>query len=196
MDVRVEQSQRLFWEIARLRKAGATRLAAQKLAEMARLHEDRAIELLEAGQPEGWVDMYSAITAYGDGGRRRDAEKLIERGRMLAGRLVSGKENVVAQLDEIASWLDALRVMPSLGDFATICRAIQHVLHQKRFDYANPSEDCWFLRIQRRNGEEFLPCPYRLGVGERGLACCPPGLGFICSKSLGTFWTATGTGAC
>ncbi len=118
MDERVERAQRLFWEISRLREAGATRLAAHKLAEMAQLHEDRAIELLEASRPDGWVDIYSAITAYGDSGRRQDAERLIKRGRTLADLFASGKENVVSQLNELAAWLDTLHVVPSLGDFA------------------------------------------------------------------------------
>ena len=38
--------------------------ALPQLLEMARLHEERACELLQAGDPDGWTDLFAAVTAW------------------------------------------------------------------------------------------------------------------------------------
>jgi hypothetical protein len=118
MDARVEQAQRLFWEISLLRQYGAARAALPKLTEMARLHEKRAIELLDQADSDGWIDFYAAITAWGEAGQKADADRLLQEGHRRAIQFPYGRENIDQQLNALRAWLNDLRVLPSLRDFA------------------------------------------------------------------------------
>jgi hypothetical protein len=117
MDPQVKQAQQLFWEIGRLREQGMHRLAVRKLAQMARIHEELARRLLQEREPDGWADLYAAVTAWGETGRKHDAHRLILEGRRLSALFPSGSENIERQLNELEDWLESLRVVPSLSDF-------------------------------------------------------------------------------
>jgi hypothetical protein len=118
MDQRIEQAQQLYWEIGRLREDGARRLAIPKLVRMAEIHEDRAMELLRSRNPDGWPDFYAAITAWGESGHKSHADRLIVEGSNLAAMFPDGRQNIEQQLRELDAWLDSLRVVPTLGEFA------------------------------------------------------------------------------
>ena len=117
MDPRIEQAQQLYWEITRLREFGAHRKTLSKLIEMAQVHEERALELLAAGDPEGWVDLFAAITAWAKAGCREDADRLLAEGRSTASQFGSGEASIHEQLDELEEWADELTVVPSLRDY-------------------------------------------------------------------------------
>jgi hypothetical protein len=119
MDLRVKEAQRLYWEIEQLRQHGAKRAALPKLHQIARLHEERAIELLCARDPDGWIDLYSAISAWGEAGAHSDAVGLIHRGFKFAALFPSGQKNIEQQLQELRSWLTSIKVLPSLRDFGS-----------------------------------------------------------------------------
>ena len=51
MDPRVDETQRLFWEVKYLREQRACRLVTRKLIDMAYLHEARGRELLRGVTP-------------------------------------------------------------------------------------------------------------------------------------------------
>jgi hypothetical protein len=85
---------------------------------MAGLHRDRALELLRSGDADGWPDLYAAITAWGEGGARSEANQLLHLGRQLARSFPAGEPNILKQLEELEVWLDSLHVVPSLGEFA------------------------------------------------------------------------------
>ena len=120
MDPRVDEAQRLFWEIEYLREQGACRLVTRKLIDMAHLHEARGQELLTRCDFDGWTDWFAAITAWAEAGSTHEAERLLERGRRFAKALEDGKEIVERQLDELEAWIGSLvvKVVPALGDFA------------------------------------------------------------------------------
>ena len=120
MDQRVEQAQRLFWEIERLRQQGACRLITRKLLEMARLHESRARELLAQHDPDGWIDWYAAITARAESGCLVEASGFVREGRALAAFFPEGRANIEGQLDDLETWVRSLqvRVVPALGEYA------------------------------------------------------------------------------
>jgi hypothetical protein len=124
MDQRIDQAQKLFWEVSRLRESGLHRLAVRKLVQMAAVHEARAMELLRTAQADGWADLYAAVTAWGDAGHRNEANALIEQGRELLTLFPDGTQNIEQQLNELGAWLESLRVVPSLGDFARPLPAI------------------------------------------------------------------------
>ena len=117
MDPREEQAQRLFWEIELLRSQNAERAVLPRLRKMAELHQERAWELLSARDPDGWTDLYAAITAWGEAGLTSKATQLISQGRQVVDQYPDGQKNLNKQLDELRAWLDALPVVPSLSDF-------------------------------------------------------------------------------
>ena len=117
MDPRIEQSQQLYWEITRLTDLGAHRKKRSTLIEMAQVHEDRAVELLANGDPEGWVDLFASITAWAKAGCREDVSRLIAAGRLAAGQFGSGEATIHGQLDELQEWADGLAIMPSLRSY-------------------------------------------------------------------------------
>jgi hypothetical protein len=117
MDPRIERAQLLYWEITRLREIGAYRKTRSKLIEMAELHEERALELLAKGDPDGWVDLFAAITAWAKAGCGEDSNRLVAAGRLAADQFGNGEANLHQQLDELQEWADGLKVVPSLRDY-------------------------------------------------------------------------------
>jgi hypothetical protein len=87
---------------------------------MAQLHEERARELLGRSDPDGWTDLYAAISARAEAGSRLEAYKLICYGRERADALPRGRENVLEELDRVETWVSELKVLPSLRDFARL----------------------------------------------------------------------------
>ena len=120
MDPRVDETQRLFWEVKYLRKQGACRLVTRKLIDMAYLHEARGRELLMRRDFDGWTDWFAAITAWAEAGSTHEAERLLEQGRRFATLLENGRGNIERQLDELDAWIGSLvvKVVPALADFA------------------------------------------------------------------------------
>jgi hypothetical protein len=112
VDPRVEQAQTLFWEIETLRRAGRIEEASPKLRAMGLLHEQRALELLEAREAEGWVDLFAAITAYADAGDVDRAAQLLIRGRELLDRFRVGRSALGGELQEMEAWLQAKHTPP------------------------------------------------------------------------------------
>ena len=94
MDPRIERAQQLYWEITRLTDLGAYRMRRSKLIEMAQMHEERALELLEEGDPDGWVDLFAAITAWAKAGCREDVGRLVAAGRSAASQSGSGEATI------------------------------------------------------------------------------------------------------
>jgi hypothetical protein len=117
MDPRIERAQQLYWEITRLREFGAHRKTHSKLVEMAQVHEERALELLAENDPDGWVDLFAAITAWAKAGCREDANRLLVAGRSSTGHFGSGEDNLHRQLDELQEWADGLTTVPSFRDY-------------------------------------------------------------------------------
>ncbi len=121
MDERVEQTQRLSWQIFQQREfSGGGRMVTRKLIDMAHLHEARGRELLARGEPDGWIDWHAAITARAEAGCFKKAEFLIQDGRRLADSFAVGKENILQQLAELEIWMNSLhtKTIPALMDFA------------------------------------------------------------------------------
>jgi hypothetical protein len=112
MDPRVERAQQLFWEIEALRKKGGSAAAMPQLVEMARLHEERARELLQAGDPDGWTDLFAAVTAWGEARQRSDADRVLAAGRGFAHSLGDEKASVENELRRLEEWQDSLPAAP------------------------------------------------------------------------------------
>jgi hypothetical protein len=107
VDPRVEQAQTLFWEIEALRRNGRIEEASPKLLAMALLHEQRSIELLEARDADGWVDLFAAVTAFADAGHVDRAARLLLQGRELLEGFRVGRSAVLSELQEMEAWLRA-----------------------------------------------------------------------------------------
>lgn len=105
MDPRVERTQQLYWEVESLRKQGVYPVAVPQLLEMARLHEERARELLQAGDPDGWTDLFAAVTALGEARQRSEANRLLAAGREFAARLGSMQAGIEEELRQLQIWL-------------------------------------------------------------------------------------------
>jgi hypothetical protein len=116
MDPRARRAQQLYWEVEELRRHNAAAAALAKTMEMARLHEALSIELLEQRNPDGWPDLFAAVTAWADAGRKGTALGLIRRGQRWTEGLVEGRDNVLAELESLRRWVNALVVVPSLLD--------------------------------------------------------------------------------
>jgi hypothetical protein len=76
MDLRVERARELYW-----RSYGTGNRPqpaySRDLVEMAQLHEDVAKDRLGRDDGRGWIDLYAAVTAFGDAGRVDDVRRLI-----------------------------------------------------------------------------------------------------------------------
>jgi hypothetical protein len=114
MDPRVKRAQQLFWEIEALREKGVYPAALPKLLEMAQLHEGQARELLRAGNPDGWTDLFAAVTARGAARQRTEAKRLLTAGHEFAAALNQDEANIVAELSQLKVWLDSLPPAPSI----------------------------------------------------------------------------------
>src|SRR5205807_5232997 len=95
-------------EILQLRERGCPDAARSKLVEMARLHEERAREQLSAAQLDGWIDLFAAITAWGEADCPSEAERLVRDGRQFAAAVGGGRQNIEAELDQHEAWLNGL----------------------------------------------------------------------------------------
>ena len=120
MDPRAEEVQALLWRTEALKRLGAGRKAQQALAEMARLHEELAFDRLGRGDPDGWIDLYAAVSAFGEAGERLQAQRCMLRARELASQLLDRdvREGVTRELDAHTHWLNELRVLPGLAELA------------------------------------------------------------------------------
>lgn len=112
MDERLWQAQAVYAEIQELERQPDRQALPAKFAALAGLREERALTLLKAGRDDGWVDLFTAVTAWGRAGAKAEAKRLLTKGRRLAARLGRGRENVEAELRELGSWLDQLPPVP------------------------------------------------------------------------------------
>jgi hypothetical protein len=118
MDTRIPKAQALFWRIERLRQLGYEAGVAPLLKEMARLHLERARELLAQGEADGWSDMYAAITAVIEAGDSMLALDLLDEARAAAAGVGVGAENVLSELVQLEGLAFDLGALPALRDFA------------------------------------------------------------------------------
>jgi hypothetical protein len=116
LDHRAADAQRLFFVIDILRNTGDEAAAIPLLHRMARLHLDRARDLLEQGDADGWPDLYAGITAAAQAGNKNWAQEMVDYGLRIAGRLQDGKDEVTAELHRLEAWCSTLHVVPSLAD--------------------------------------------------------------------------------
>jgi hypothetical protein len=126
MDARLQKAQRLFREIEDLKQSGTPPALLFKLREMAQLREERALELLDMDNPDGWIDLFTAITAWGHAGARSEAGRLVSCGRQYAAALTDGRQGIEDELVELEQWLNSLPsaaadsarrdVLPVLGE--------------------------------------------------------------------------------
>lgn len=118
-DLRVTRAQAIHWEIEALRQLGGHRSVLNtKRREAARLLEERARELLAQRDALGWTDLLAAVTYWGEAGERQRAQDLLDLGASCVRDYPEGAENLREELRSMREWLDALRVVPSLGAFA------------------------------------------------------------------------------
>lgn len=93
------------------------RAIAAKLHRMAQLHQERARELLDRLDADGWIDLFAAITAWGEAGSEHAARDLLRLGEDVADRF-EGSDVLLSELEHLKSWLKRLQVVPALEDFA------------------------------------------------------------------------------
>src|SRR5688572_9508088 len=105
MDSRLVQAQQLFWEVEDLRRQQPGQPPVAQLTRMAQLHQERALELLNKGNADGWTDFWAAVTAWGEARAQKEAEHLLAAGRQFAAGLRQGRESVDVQLNELEQWL-------------------------------------------------------------------------------------------
>jgi hypothetical protein len=108
MDARQRKAQELYVEIQELERQQDHPALPAKFAALASLREERALSLLEARQEDGWLDLFTAVTAWGRAGEKAQANRLLAKGRRLAAGLGLGRGNVVAELRDLKTWLDQL----------------------------------------------------------------------------------------
>src|SRR5438445_741722 len=108
MDARLRRAQELYAQIQELERQEDRQAIPAKFATLANLREERALALLEAGQADGWIDLFTAITAWAHAGAEPKARRLLARGRRLAKSLEIGRGNVEIELGELKDWLDQL----------------------------------------------------------------------------------------
>jgi hypothetical protein len=77
-----------------------------ELLEMAQLHEDIARDRLGRDDASGWIDLYAAVTVWGDAGRLRHAKALISEARRWADRFPTMRRAIKRELLEHERWLD------------------------------------------------------------------------------------------
>src|SRR5262249_5141422 len=118
-DERVTEAQQLFWQIETLRTLGVPPndvVVIAKLHQMARLHEERAKDLLGRQDADGWTDLFAAITALGEAGEEAEARALLRFGMQAAQHEDDdGREAILSELGDLESWLNKIRSMPASG---------------------------------------------------------------------------------
>lgn len=107
MDPRATRAQELFFEIQANRRTGSVDQLGRQLVEMAKLHEELSLDLFADGNPDAFVDLYAAITAWGEAGEKSKAQRLIDLGRQWALTLKDGRTTIEEQLAEMQAWMDA-----------------------------------------------------------------------------------------
>lgn len=120
-DDRVERAQKLYWEVEALRRLEAGRKSiAPKLLEMAGLHEELGRELLVNRSAEGWTDLFAAVTAWAEAGRSERATNLLDWSRTQVPNF-AGRENLNAEIDHMASWVEQESGDPRGREMALAC---------------------------------------------------------------------------
>jgi hypothetical protein len=107
MDTRAAQAQALYFQILNDRSKGRNDRANNTFLQMAKLHEELARELLAQHKPDAYIELYAAITAWGEAGKRSRAQELIGLGRQEAKAFSDGKDNINQELDALQGWLDS-----------------------------------------------------------------------------------------
>lgn len=72
------------------------------------------MELLEAHDPDGWTDLYAAVTAWGEARRRPEADRVLNAGCRFAAPLGPTGAGVEKELRQLAAWLDSLPPAPAV----------------------------------------------------------------------------------
>lgn len=118
-DPRVSRAQALHWEIEALKSLRAHRATVNaRRREAASLLEERAHELFARRDVFGWTDLFAAVTYWGEAGERHRADQLLRQAEKYLQGFPEGTENLRQQLDELRTWFQGLRVVPSLDAFA------------------------------------------------------------------------------
>jgi hypothetical protein len=109
MDPRIKRAQELYW---RTYGPGHTPQTAHwsDLVEMAGLHEAIARDRLGQGDALGWIDLYAAVTVWGDAGRLQHGHSLICWGRERAPEFASMEDDILRELSELERWLEQKHV--------------------------------------------------------------------------------------
>jgi hypothetical protein len=101
----MERAQELYWLVYGTGTVPQPE-RLNELLEMAQLHEDIARDRLGRDDASGWIDLYAAVTAWGDAGRLRHARSLISEARQWAGRFPAMHHDIKRELLEHDRWLD------------------------------------------------------------------------------------------
>ena len=118
MDPRIERAQELYW---RIYGPGHTLQAGHSsdLVEMAGLHEAIARDRLGQDDALGWIDLYAAVTVWGDAGRLPHAHSLIAWGRERATGFPSMRDDILRELSALERWLEQ---KPAFIEFSDLIR--------------------------------------------------------------------------
>jgi hypothetical protein len=117
-DDRFRETQQLRFEIELLRSVGNASAARPLLRREAELREELAREQLARGEPDGWIDLLAAVTAWTHFGSPTHARGLLSFGQNTAMKLLEGSETVTSQLAELECWISTQRVLPALSEYA------------------------------------------------------------------------------
>jgi hypothetical protein len=115
MDPRVNRAQELYW---RTYGIGGIPQAGHRgdFVEMAGLHEAIARDLLDRGDALGWIDLYAAVTVWGDAGRLQHAHSLISWGRSQALEFPYMEDDITSELSELERWLEQKHAFVEVPD--------------------------------------------------------------------------------
>lgn len=120
VDPRIAQAQALHWQIEGLRAHGAHSATLRALnRDVARIYEARARELLTNEDPQGWTDLFAAISHWAEAGEEAASVSLLDWGNRFATRLPEDARHAIrVELDGLRAWLHTLTVVPSLAGYA------------------------------------------------------------------------------
>lgn len=117
LDERAREAQALYWRIQQARASGRDNApeVADWFREMSAIHEERAKDLLDGNDPNGWIDLLAAATAAHEAGDTPRARKLIYAGwDRLWDWSNEARDTVEAQLADLERWLDPTQPKASL----------------------------------------------------------------------------------
>jgi len=114
----MDRTQFIYWQIETLEHLGAMRRAYALEVEAANLHEQRSKRLLVTNDPNGWIDLFAAVTYWGKSGHHVHAHRLLSEAEQAATGLVDGRDNLTTEISRLQSWLRSLNVVPALSDLA------------------------------------------------------------------------------